>query len=321
MRAFVQRSVAFVLLSSAPMVSGRALAQADSAPSGDATTAAEQPEEVTVRGQRTMVQYRLELQRARDDIIRIFNAANEGNDTDIRCRDERPTGTRVRHSVCRSAAENRASAEAGRRFLNSLFLSTQGSFAKLGFGGDAWTPPNYSNFGTANTEQAGKVGEGDALAAFEEEFKRLISENRDLYRAVTTYVEIEQEYIRARGDTPAPGTELLAAPVVLEQAPTQAAGPVCEATSLTEYEQRNDVARVSGTVSISSCPAGTTGSFTIVARVRDDTGEIRPIEFVESWQRTDTQDHRFEAEYPLGDDVFLQSVRVRNLMCTCAPAQ
>ena len=36
--------------------------------------------------------------------------------------------------------------------------------------------------------------------------------------------------------------------------------PECEATSLTEYSQRNNVARVTGTVSIATCPAGSTGT-------------------------------------------------------------
>ena len=99
-----------------------------------------------------------------------------------------------------------------------------------------------------------------------------------------------------------------------------AAGPQCEATTLTEYQQRNNVARVTGTVSIASCPAGTAGSFTLVARVRDDNGETRPIEFNETWQRNDAEDHAFNTEYPIGDNVELMSVRVRNLKCTCAAA-
>jgi hypothetical protein len=107
---------------------------------------------------------------------------------------------------------------------------------------------------------------------------------------------------------------------VLEEpaAPAQAAGPQCEATTLTEYQQRNNIARVTGTVSISSCPAGTTGKFTLVARIRDDNGEIRPLEFNETWQRADAQDHLFNTDYPIGDNVELMSVRVRGLACTCA---
>jgi hypothetical protein len=109
--------------------------------------------------------------------------------------------------------------------------------------------------------------------------------------------------------------------VVLEEAPVAASSaPQCEATTLTEYQQRNNVARVTGTVSIAACPAGSTGSFTITARVRDDNGEITPLEFNETWQRSDTQDHTFNTDYPIGENVELMSVRVRGMKCTCADA-
>lgn len=97
-----------------------------------------------------------------------------------------------------------------------------------------------------------------------------------------------------------------------------ASGPQCEASTLTEYSQRDTAALVMGTVSISSCPAGSAGSFTLVARVKDAAGAIEPLEFKETWQHDDAQDHVFNGTYPLGTDVELVSVRVRNLTCTCA---
>jgi hypothetical protein len=97
-------------------------------------------------------------------------------------------------------------------------------------------------------------------------------------------------------------------------------GPQCEASTLTDYFQRDTTAVIKGTVSISSCPAGSTGSFTLVARVKDEAGEIKPLEFNETWQRDDAQDHVFNSTYPIGADVELVSVRVRALTCTCAEA-
>src|SRR6185503_10935927 len=96
--------------------------------------------------------------------------------------------------------------------------------------------------------------------------------------------------------------------------------PECEATSLTEYSQRNNVARVTGTVSIATCPAGSTGTFNVVARVRDESGEIKPIEFAEKWQRDDANDIAFKNDYTIGDNVELVNVRIRDLKCTCAAA-
>jgi hypothetical protein len=76
----------------------------------------------------------------------------------------------------------------------------------------------------------------------------------------------------------------------LKQQTAAASAPQCEATTLTEYSQRNNVARVTGTISLANCPAGTTGSYNIVARVKDETGEVKPIEFSEIWQNDAAQD-------------------------------
>ena len=94
----------------------------------------------------------------------------------------------------------------------------------------------------------------------------------------------------------------------------------CEATTLTEYQQRNNVARVTGSVSVTNCPGGSSGTFDVVARVKDESGEIKPIEFPEKWQREDAGDAPFTGDYPIGDNVDLVNVRVRNLKCTCADA-
>jgi hypothetical protein len=95
-------------------------------------------------------------------------------------------------------------------------------------------------------------------------------------------------------------------------------GSQCEASTLTEYSQRGSIANVTARVSIGSCPAGSTGAFTVVARVRDASGEIKPLEFNETWQRDDAEDVHFKADYPIGEDVELVGVRVRSLTCTCA---
>jgi hypothetical protein len=109
--------------------------------------------------------------------------------------------------------------------------------------------------------------------------------------------------------------------VRLKNATAAASAPQCEATTLTEYSQRNNVARVTGTISLANCPAGTTGTYNIVARVKDETGETKPIEFSEIWQNDAAQDVAFNADYPIGDNVELVNVRVRNLKCTCVGAQ
>ena len=149
------------------------------------------------------------------------------------------------------------------------------------------------------------------MATFEKEWQRVMDTNQQFYSAVLKYRQLENEFNRARGTTvriPIPVFSLK--------------GPQCEASTYTEYQQLGNVARVTGTVSISACPAGTTGKFALVARVRDEAGASTPIEFTEMWQSPDAQDYIFFADYPIGDNVFLESVRVRNLSCTCQdPAQ
>jgi len=149
------------------------------------------------------------------------------------------------------------------------------------------------------------------MVKFEDEWRRVMGTNQPFHDAVVKYRELENEFDQARG-----ATIRIPIPVSVLN------GPQCEASTYTEYEQRGNVARVTGRVSISACPAGTAGKFTLVARVRDDAGMSMPIEFSEMWQSPDAQDYIFFADYPIGRNVFLESVRVRNLTCTCeSPAQ
>jgi hypothetical protein len=92
----------------------------------------------------------------------------------------------------------------------------------------------------------------------------------------------------------------------------------CSASTVTEYSQQNGVAHVAGSVSILSCPAGSAGTFEVVALVKERSGETKSIEFPEKWQRDDRGDVPFAGEYPIGDKVELVDVRIRNLICTCA---
>ena len=106
----------------------------------------------------------------------------------------------------------------------------------------------------------------------------------------------------------------------------QTNAPPCEVNVVTNYVQRNTTARVSGNIDVEHCPAGSTGAYNVLLRVKDASGEIKPLEFNETWQSSDVQDVKFAADYPIGRDVELLNVRVRNVRCTCvepqaAPAQ
>jgi hypothetical protein len=91
----------------------------------------------------------------------------------------------------------------------------------------------------------------------------------------------------------------------------------CAATTTTEYQQRDTSASVDGAIAISDCTAAS-GAYKVLVRVKDASGESEVLEFDETWQRSDDRDVAFSANYPIGDDTELVSVRLRNLTCTCA---
>jgi hypothetical protein len=113
-KAFIQRSLACAVAGFGIGTSGGVLGQS-----------AEQPqaiEEVVVRA-KPLNRYRAEIELARDEMIRVFNEANEGEDNDVRCRYEAPTGSRIPQRVCFSAAQDRASAGAVSDLLRGLLVS------------------------------------------------------------------------------------------------------------------------------------------------------------------------------------------------------
>jgi hypothetical protein len=81
-------------------------------------------------------------------------------------------------------------------------------------------------------------------------------------------------------------------------------------------EQRNTLARVTGTVESSSCPASH-GEYTLVVAIRDENNERSTLEFTETWQRDNDEPLSFRKEYPIGENVDLTRVSLRGLRCSC----
>ncbi len=97
-------------------------------------------------------------------------------------------------------------------------------------------------------------------------------------------------------------------------------GHSCDPTMAIQYEQRNTVARVEGTIENPSC-AGCTGEYTIAVRVRDESGESKTLEFQGQWQRADDKPVKFTADYAVGANVDVLNVRAKALHCVCAAAE
>jgi hypothetical protein len=91
----------------------------------------------------------------------------------------------------------------------------------------------------------------------------------------------------------------------------------CEAALSIEYLQLGATAEVTGVIENEDCGASG-GEYTIQARLRDENGETKTLDFSETWQRQDAAPVRFTTEYPIGDNVELVRMRSRGLSCECA---
>jgi hypothetical protein len=193
------RPLAFVLVGLAAVLSGRTLAQSDSVSAG-ASNPTEQPEEITVRGRKTLEQFRLELAAAREGIVEAYNAANSSDANDITCRNERATGTRMPQRVCRSKAQSEAEASASRDLLRAFTHNSGGFRAPAGTVVAGGAQVNAS-IGAAAAQSGAELLSAESRAAIEAELETLKKENRQVYRAIVKYLEVEDEYNRARGVT------------------------------------------------------------------------------------------------------------------------
>jgi hypothetical protein len=93
-------------------------------------------------------------------------------------------------------------------------------------------------------------------------------------------------------------------------------GVYCAATYEVEYAQRDKTVRVEGTITNSNC-AASNGEYKLAVSVRDEHGEVKTLDFFESWQRKDDQPVKFKGDYSVGENVDVVHVRPVQLRCTC----
>ena len=92
----------------------------------------------------------------------------------------------------------------------------------------------------------------------------------------------------------------------------------CGASTTTESRQLDTIARVNATLEIRDCAAAA-GTLTVAVLVKEkNSGEQKPFEFTETWQRSDDRDVSFASDYAIGDNVELVDVHLSGLTCTCA---
>jgi hypothetical protein len=93
----------------------------------------------------------------------------------------------------------------------------------------------------------------------------------------------------------------------------------CQATIMVTYDQRDTIAAVTGSVDNAVC-AASHGDYVIVVTIRDASGDLKTLDFNETWKRDDASPVPFKADYKIGENVDLVRVRPRSSTCTCEEA-
>src|SRR5262245_38122434 len=81
----------------------------------------------------------------------------------------------------------------------------------------------------------------------------------------------------------------------LKSKPTAA----CAATVDYEYQQRDAIAHVAGSIENATC-AASRGEYVLAVTVRDANGEVTTLEFPQEWARTDDQSVKLTHDLPIG---------------------
>jgi hypothetical protein len=90
----------------------------------------------------------------------------------------------------------------------------------------------------------------------------------------------------------------------------------CAATVDYEYQQRDTLAHVAGSIENTTC-AASHGDYVLAVTIRDANGEVTTLEFPQEWARTDDQAVKLTHDLPIGPNMDLVNVRTRRVRCTC----
>ncbi len=92
----------------------------------------------------------------------------------------------------------------------------------------------------------------------------------------------------------------------------------CHASVTTDYVQSDALVLARTMIDMEGCTTAN-GEHQVVARVEDNNGDVATLEFNETW-RVNSNDSTeiLEAEYPLGANVRLLSLRAKGLRCGCS---
>jgi hypothetical protein len=141
-------------------------------------------EEITVVGQRTLRDFRLEVQLARERVFGLFNSLNSDDMFDIHCRNVSRSGTRIPQRVCQPQYSEDLTHDAGNEFA----ILVKGC-----------VPLTEACLQGGNSRAQAVLSEvpirGQQLA---EEVQRLALENPEFRQAIVGYEAVARRYENAR---------------------------------------------------------------------------------------------------------------------------
>lgn len=80
----------------------------------------ELPEEVIITGNQPLKQLKRQIEQAQDQMFGLFNELNDDDRYDIKCREEKPLGTRISQRVCRPVFLSSSMEQNGKAFLQGV---------------------------------------------------------------------------------------------------------------------------------------------------------------------------------------------------------
>jgi hypothetical protein len=151
-----------------------------------ATTAPSGVDEIVVTRQR-LSSMRRELEKAQEDLYKLFNANTSDHELDIHCHQEMPTGSRVSRRVCRPAFVDTATSQGASDLMGYIYSQC---------GAPCPVADLPLEVGAIRTQQA--LGKIPFMAKrLNQEMERLVRENPDVAKAFANYEGKERAYHEA----------------------------------------------------------------------------------------------------------------------------
>ena len=158
-----------------------------SAAAQNAPASNEEPEEIIVVGQRTVMKLRLEMWNLEKRAYEVFNTFNDEKRFDISCSAHQISGTRVERQLCQPEFEIQALAQHGRGYLDSYRAFMEGCYM-----GNCEIPPPTD--GAPTVSAPATVVIASQQQAYRAKMKQIAEEHPEFLEALIDYSEARARY-------------------------------------------------------------------------------------------------------------------------------